>query len=344
MADPKYAGLPGIASDQPDMYETQGGEEVEQEEEEEDSGGEETNVLHMSSLGWLGDLEVAGGGEETIVQRYVRLTCEVAELEEELDSLAESQQESGEMTGLNLQVNGLRRQLENCQLEEQSGQQAVEQLTKDIQGLRSGAQVASEKEEDKAVYQLYLNQTERPSVDLAMVDSRLAELEAVVGLDISSERKVLSAVTDCQSLATAVDSLDSRRGFLKQQHIDHVEGRLAALNYKMNAIVEQKAVVGQATKEDKIIKLLSMIESQASLASVLPDLVTRLETVEGLAASAGSWREVLDTTHKRQVSTENIIGQTNKQLEESKNHLEGSLAGVAEKFADLQKQIKEISV
>lgn len=341
MADPKYAGLPGIASDQPDMYETQGGEEVEVDEED-DSGGEETNVLHMSSLGWLGDLEVAGGGEETIVQRYVRLTCEVAELEEELDSMAESQQESGEMTGLNLQVTGLRKQLENCQLEEQSGQQAVEQLTKDIQGIRSGGKV--DKEDDKGVYQLYLNQTERPSVDLAMVDSRLAELEAIVGLDASTERKVLSAVTDCQSLSTAVDSLDSRRGFLKQQHIDHVEGRLAALNYKMNAIAEQKAAVGHASKEDKINKLLSMIESQASLASVLPDLVSRLETVEGLATSAGGWREVLDTTHKRQVNTENTIEQTKKQLEESKNHLEGSLANVAEKFADLQKQIKEISV
>jgi len=340
MADPKYAGLPGIASDQPDMYETEGDDQVEGDDDE--SGGEtETNVLHLSSLGWLGDLEV-GGVSESLVERYARLICEVAELEEELDGVAESQKETGSMAGLNLQVMGLRSQLENCQLEEQTGHQAVEQLTRDIQGIKAG-QLGGE-EEKKAVYQLYLSQMERPSVDLAVVDNRLAQLEKVVGLEVSSERKVLSAVTDCQSLTAAVDSLDSRRQFLKQQHIDHVEGRLAALNYKMNAIAEQKVAVGSATKDDKMTRLQSMIESQTSLASVLPELVTRLETVESLAASAGGWREVLDSTHKSQLNTDNLIQQTNKQLAESKNLLEGSLSGVAEKFADLQKQIKEISV
>ena len=46
MADPKYAGLPGIALDQPDMFETSGMGEVEEEEEEETSLGEPAPVLH----------------------------------------------------------------------------------------------------------------------------------------------------------------------------------------------------------------------------------------------------------------------------------------------------------
>ena len=50
--DPKYAGLPGIATDQPDTYETVNSGE------EEDSGTDteetEPTVLHLSSLGWGG--------------------------------------------------------------------------------------------------------------------------------------------------------------------------------------------------------------------------------------------------------------------------------------------------
>ena len=106
MADPKYAGLPGIALDQPDMFETSGTGDDEAEEEE-GSGGEVEEpapVLHLSSLSWLGDLEIGSGGEtEGLVQRYTRLRCEVAELAEELDAMTESARE-GQVAGLSLQV------------------------------------------------------------------------------------------------------------------------------------------------------------------------------------------------------------------------------------------------
>ena len=106
MADPKYAGLPGIALDQPDTFETSGTGDDEVEEEE-GSGGEVEEpapVLHLSSLSWLGDLEIGSGGEtEGLVQRYTRLRCEVAELAEELDAMTESARE-GQVAGLSLQV------------------------------------------------------------------------------------------------------------------------------------------------------------------------------------------------------------------------------------------------
>ena len=103
MADPKYAGLPGIALDQPDTFETSGTGDDEVEEEE-GSGEEPAPVLHLSSLSWLGDLEIGSGGEtEGLVQRYTRLRCEVAELAEELDAMTESARE-GQVAGLSLQV------------------------------------------------------------------------------------------------------------------------------------------------------------------------------------------------------------------------------------------------
>ena len=50
MADPKYAGLPGIALDQPDMFETSGGGEEEVEEEPSSGELEPPAQLHLSSL------------------------------------------------------------------------------------------------------------------------------------------------------------------------------------------------------------------------------------------------------------------------------------------------------
>ena len=104
MADPKYAGLPGIALDQPDTFETSGTGDDEVEEEEGSGGEEPAPVLHLSSLSWLGDLEIGSGGEtEGLVQRYTRLRCEVAELAEELDAMTESARE-GQVAGLSIQV------------------------------------------------------------------------------------------------------------------------------------------------------------------------------------------------------------------------------------------------
>ena len=76
-----------------------------------------------------------------------------------------------------------------------------------------------------------------------------------------------------QTRARAADTLASRKNFLQQQH---VEGRLAALTYKMNAIGEQKAAVEVA---NKVTRLVGMV---ASLASVLPDLVDRMELAGGV--------------------------------------------------------------
>jgi hypothetical protein len=75
---------------------------------------EESETLHLSSLSWLGELEV-GGDKETLTQRFTRLRCEVTELTEDLDSLTESARE-GSLAGLHRQVLQLRQQLEGCDL------------------------------------------------------------------------------------------------------------------------------------------------------------------------------------------------------------------------------------
>ena len=74
--DPKYSGLPGIAWDQPDLFETVQGEYSsfpklshnkrvfipgggdDDSTENTDTESEDQEKLHLSSLSWIGDMEV----------------------------------------------------------------------------------------------------------------------------------------------------------------------------------------------------------------------------------------------------------------------------------------------
>ena len=120
MADPKYANLPGIAHDQPDIYETGDLPECDLYISDSDEISNSVETLHVTAtdaLGkvkgkqvtrdinvsaairenkrheyvvWNGDYELAGTGScpmgtETPLQKYQRLNCEVRELLEELD-------------------------------------------------------------------------------------------------------------------------------------------------------------------------------------------------------------------------------------------------------------------
>ena len=345
-ADPKYAGLPGIAVDQPDMYETVDGGDRE-DNDDSSSSTEEAETLHLTSLSWLGDLEVgtSEGTKETILQRFTRLRCEVGELMDELDSLTESERDVGHMEGLNMQVKSLSKQLENCQVDNQdndgsSNQVTVEMLNKQIKDMQHSNNPSSE--DQNAVYQLYLPIGDKTSLDISTVDGRLAALEKVVGKENAGDRKVLSAPTDGQTIARAVDILAGRKQFLQQQHVDHVEGRLAALTYKIHAIGEQKVAVDMANKDDKATKLLGLMSSQASMASVLPDLLERMELVGGVQDGAKQWSHILSSTEQQQRESSKLIEDTNKLVIETRGVFDTNLNDVADKFAELQKRLQEI--
>ena len=90
-------------------------------------------------------------------------------------------------------------------------------------------------------------------------------------------------------------------------------------------------------KKDKVTRLVGMVASQASLASVLPYLVDRMELVGGVQEGAKQWVQVLDSTEQQQ-------RETNKILKETRECFDTSLNVVADKFAELQKRLQEIQV
>ncbi|XP_071530050.1 dynactin subunit 2 [Panulirus ornatus] len=166
MADPKYAGLPGIVYDQPDIYETSDLPESEQDYTVTEGGDSSNSVetLHISAndahshfKGKVLDAtqvdfsdrislsrrhgydarrvewEVAGEGEEeTVTQKYQRLKCEVNQLIEEIQAVKGSVPcGDGSVSSVDLgrQVESLHHTLLDLKLEDTLGADIVASIS-----------------------------------------------------------------------------------------------------------------------------------------------------------------------------------------------------------------------
>jgi len=215
--------------------------------------------------------------------------------------------------------------------------QIIEEAMKAVK--ESGRQPVSD-----AVYELYLSkEAVRDTNDVSGLDARLAVLEKVVGSSNPADRRVLSAPTDDKSLVEAVKLLDGRKTLLNQQHIDHVEGRLSALTFKVNSIGEQKGALEAASKEDKLNRLSSLVASQSSLAAgLLPQILERVQQVSQLQEGSKSWQDVVDSVEQQQRESKDVIADTEKEVVSTKEYFDNNLAGIHENFTKLQKKLQQI--
>lgn len=347
MADPKYAGLPGIASGQPDTFETFSDHE---QELDEDSDSEQVETLHLSSLSWIGgDLEILNRAEkENLVQKYTRLRCEVNEFSEELISLADDAQKES-LAGLHKQVVQLQQQLEGCLVEQDpalpppSNQQDllenIRQQIKDIAKGPSGGNPAT----SSGSYDLYLQVDQANSSEtIARLDQRLAKLERVIGPDPLARRKVLSVGTDSLSLVDAVNTLESRRYAFAADHLSHVEGRISALVSKLNALKELKEKVSAAKNVSEVSQLFESMEGRAGIVAVLPDIIERLQDLKELHQNSSNWNSRTSEISTDQEKTESLLSENSKQIESTQKMLSEGLQGVTLKLEKLQASLLTI--
>jgi len=347
--DPKYAGLPGIAWDQPDTFETVEGADGDDESvDTSEAETEDQEKLHMTSLSWIGDIEVGAdeGKAETLLQRFMRLRCEIGELVDDLDSMTESTREASQSEGLSIQVKNLIKQLETCQFNDEVNTTSksnveLDAMAKQIDALKNSNKV--QKTEGEGVYQIFLSNDKKAGVDIANLDGRLAMLEKIVGHSSPADRKVLSAQTDSQNLEECVKILDDRKSFLNQQHIEHVEGRLSALTFKINSISEQKVAVENATKDEKVNKLANLVSSQSSMAAgLLPEIVERMENVSMLQDNSKTWSDTVDSVQQQQRETKDVIKDTEKLVVDTRECFDKNMTEIFNKCNLLQSKLAEI--
>ena len=67
-------------------------------------------------------------------------------------------------------------------------------------------------------------------------------------------QSVLSVETNTKNVTAAISVLNSRLGLLEPSHLEHVEGRLAALLQKLTSISEKKVALEDSEKNNKVCR------------------------------------------------------------------------------------------
>lgn len=387
MADPKYADLPGIAYDQVDVYETGDLPESEQfqtfySEDESDS----IEKLHISATeafnkfkgkytvgknvdfsdrislkprtGYkFGDWELSAQGEqETPVQKYQRLKCEVNELIEEINELKEKAKDEEEVKSaidIISQVEMIGKQLNSLKLDECLGSNLLAALS-DPQGTRfkelmsqidsfkqtsilNSTSEANTKTEETAKpgvlkYQMmYLPEKARmqEASRISLLEQRLYNLENVIGTGNENLSK-FSQNLKSQGIMDAVLQLGAKAALLDSNQLDTIESRLATLIHRMDNIVQQKSALTQDSgHEQKVSEMYDIVKKTESISQILPQTVNRMLALNTIHQQAAEFNKSL-------IRLEELQTEITSDLESNKSLLKG----VQESFASNLEIIK----
>ncbi|XP_030750200.1 dynactin subunit 2 [Sitophilus oryzae] len=373
MADPKYADLPGIAQDEPDVYETSDLPESEQADNFYETENDPVERIHLSSAeayskfkgkflnatnvdfservskhirtgydATSGNWDLAGQGQqETPIQKYQRLQCEMKELLEEVNNLSKDKSDATQDCLVPTeQVEQSLKLLADLKLEESLGEEIVSKITdpegaqikKLLAQLEQFKQNISGKEgtkpkniDDGIVYQFKyrpehakLQQTAR----ISELESRLHRLESVLGSS-SDKLSRLTVATNKESLLEAAQYLSATASLLDSSQLDHIEGRLSALAQKLESISQKKKEIQQDEEKDKmILELYELVKDSENITKLLPQTIQRLKALEALHNKATDFTKTLAQIEVIQSEIQGNV-QNNKTL----------LQGVQESFA-----------
>ncbi|XP_072387474.1 dynactin subunit 2 [Diabrotica undecimpunctata] len=373
MANPKYADLPGIAHDEPDVYETSDLPESEQSvdafEEENDpierihiSADDAFNKFKGKYLGSenvdfsskvskkhragydarSGDWELVGSGEdETLIQKYNRLQCELKEVLEEVNNIKNNPKENQESCLVSSQkVEQSLKQLADLKLEETLGEGIIQkisdpqgtQIQKLLSQLEKFKATINEKPESELkgdgsgiVYQFNYRPEQAKlaqSTRLADLEARIHRVENVVGSP-SDKLSRLTAGNSKSSLYEWAEHLSATASLLDSAQLDHIEGRLGALAQKLESIAEKKKEVQPDEEKDRmILELYELVKNTEGITQLLPQTIERLKSLEQLHNKAADFAKTLTQIEVTQAEMMSNV-QNNKML----------LQGVQESFA-----------
>ncbi|XP_017488860.1 PREDICTED: dynactin subunit 2 [Rhagoletis zephyria] len=348
MADPKFENLPGIAYDQPDVYETPDNPEPETSDYyEEEPENESIERMHISTRdaynrfrgatldgsvdfsdrigrrlckGYdarAGEYELVGVGEkETPVQKCRRLQCEMNELMDEVAALQVdrkiAQEEKESYDAVATVIATAKKVLDSLRLEQVLGKEQVSTAAdKEVK------QLIGQVEEFKKSGLLTAIPT--PGTDLAAsariakLEHRLHQLEQAIGAQPEKLSR-LTAVTNTSNVLEAVHQLSTKAALLQVDKLDLIESRLATLTGKMDAIAEKSSGSAEDAKRDqKVIELYDIAKRTEPVAEILPDIIERMQALEALHKYAMNFAKIIAEIEEKQTTiTTSLV--SNKEL------------------------------
>jgi len=305
---------------------------------------------------WSGEPEKT---EETPLKKYQRLNCEARELQDELLAARESQKSdisNATLENMSCQVELLHKQLVSLRLEEVLSAPLVhsladpqaaarEKLLCQLEELRAGqhqnqSQGSTQAEGKKASYSLQLRASNPEDSALASLESRLSALEASVGLS-NENFSVVCMETNKKNLSQAVQVLASKTSLLDPYYLDHVEGRLGALQQKLMHIQDQKPGLDSEASA-KLDTLLAVAEKSEPLYNSLGETVQRVETLQSLHAQAAEFSRNLLELETVQGQLTAQLGNNLALLNATKEKLPANMAAAEQNFASLFARIERL--
>ncbi|KAK3930173.1 Dynactin subunit 2 [Frankliniella fusca] len=302
MADPKYANLPGIAYDQPDVYETDDLPEADQNDETFEEENECIERLHLSAAdSYLkfkdkqlsgtvdfsdrlkkvpnrgydarsGVWELAGEGEkETILQKYQRLQCEMKEFLEEVEALKVeakgdkkgSADEAAGYKALAANIERAQKQLSEFRLEETLGPELLASL-KDPETAQIKKLFAH--------FETYKQKSTKPT-------------------SVSSKQKTAPAVSGGDGLQYQLRYRPEQSQLQQTSRVTDLEQRLNKLESILGTSNENMARLGSTIHNQSITEAVEKLESRYALLLEPSQIETAEARLTGLASKLDSVAE-----------------------------------------------------
>uniref|UniRef100_A0AAR2JV00 Dynactin subunit 2 n=1 Tax=Pygocentrus nattereri TaxID=42514 RepID=A0AAR2JV00_PYGNA len=377
MADPKYANLPGIAFNEPDVYETSDLPEDDQaqfESEELCSDSVERIVVNPNAaydkfkdkrvgtkgldfsdrisktrrVGYeSGEYELLAEGcgvKETPQQKYQRLVNEIQELTQEVEHIQANVKESSAEERLTPVVLAqraaqLKQQLVSAHLDSLLGPNAHINLADPDGALAK-----------RLMTQLELARGVRSSAGGEGKGSGLKGPDGVVLYELHSrpehERFTESAKVrqHCTTFSKeTIELLEARVSALDAATLDQVEARLQSVLGKMNEIAKHKAAIEDAETQNKVSQLYDVVQKWDAMATSLPQVVQRLIAVKELHEQAMQFGQLLTHLDTTQQMINNALKDNSTLLTQVQQTMKENLVSVEENFAALEQRMKKLS-
>ncbi|XP_055840169.1 dynactin subunit 2 isoform X1 [Episyrphus balteatus] len=376
MADPKFENLPGIAYDQPDVYETPDVQEADDTSDfyEEEPDSEFIQHVHISAQDsfekfkgkrvesivdfsdWYGNklrkgyetlsAELDNREKESPLQKCRRLQFEMNDLLDELDLMkAEKKIDQGELESydaVSVVISTAKKVIDSLRLEQVLGEEHVGVANQEVEKLLSRV----EKYKNSGV----LTACKVQNVDLAAtarvakLEYRLHELEQAVGVNPEKLSR-LAASTGSSNLIETVRQLSTQAALLQPGQLNQIETRLTSLTTKMNAIAEKSSGSSDEAKRDqKVCELYDIAKRTESIAEILPDIIERMQALESLHKYAMNFAKIIAEVEETQNSISQNLSNNKTLLNSVQEIFATNLENINKEVFKLETRINSIHI
>jgi len=310
------------------------------------------------SVVWSG--EATKEEEETPVKKYKRLNCEVRELLDEIKS-TKAEHDSGiadlTLENMTVQLGIMHKQLLELRLEDVLGEEVMHTMTdpqaaarkkllSQLEELKSGGEnKVKNVDKNSPSYSLFIKQsiaTLEEGAMLSSLSSRLAVLEAAVGFS-ADQMSILTMETGKKNMSQAVQVISAKTTLMDPSKLDHIEGRLGALQQKLGHLQESQSSL-DSDSVAKLEQMMSTVGRSKPLYASLPDVMVRMESLQNLHQKAADFSRSLVELETVQAQLAVQMGNNFTMLNNTKEKFSKNLENINQNFASLFDRIERLKI